>query len=148
MKRPVRVLVADDNEDHLFLTIRALRDVEGVTLEVDAVRDGAEALDFLYRRGDFANRELPNLILLDLKMPKVDGLAVLEQLKSDPALKSIPVVVLTSSERPEDVDATYRVGGNSYVPKPTSAGGFRSGMRELSEYWMVLASLPNPPNGP
>ena len=147
MNAPVRVLVADDNEDQLFLTIRALRDVEGVSIEVEAVREGVEALDFVYRRGDYANRPRPHLILLDLKMPKMDGLEVLERLKGDPELRSIPVVVLTSSERPEDVDATYRVGGNSYIAKPSNVGWFRSSMRDLSDYWMTLASLPEPPTG-
>ena len=141
--RSVRVLVVEDNEDHLFLTVRALRDLEGVRLEVDTVRDGEEALDFLYRRNRFEGRELPHLILLDLKMPKVNGLEVLEQLKSDEELRQIPTVMLSSSERPEDINETYRLGGNCYVTKPGSASGFRDGLRRMGQYWTALASLPN-----
>lgn len=141
----LRVLVAEDNEDHLFLTVRALRSVEGVHVEVEAVRDGSEALDFVERRGRFADRERPHLLLLDLKMPNVDGFEVLERLKADPELRSIPVVVLTSSDRPEDVEAAYRRGSNSYVTKPTGSGGMTEGVRALSEYWMSLVELPEPP---
>jgi CheY-like chemotaxis protein len=142
-ERSVRVLVAEDNEDHLFLTVRALRDLEGVRLEVETVRDGEEALDFLYHRGRFEGRELPHLILLDLKMPKVNGLEVLEQLKGDDLLRTIPTVVLSSSERPEDVSETYRLGGNCYVTKPGSAAGLRDGLRRMGQCWTSLASLPN-----
>jgi CheY-like chemotaxis protein len=143
VKESVRILVADDNEDHLFLTVRALRDLEGVRLEVDTVRDGEEALDYMYRRGRFEGRALPHLILLDLKMPKVNGFEVLEQLKTDEELRSIPTVVLSSSERPEDVSETYRLGGNCYVMKPGSAAGLRDGLRRMGQYWTALASLPN-----
>lgn len=140
--KQLRVLVADDNEDHLFLTVRALRDVEGVVLEIDTVADGEEALDYLRQRNGFADRNKPHLILLDLKMPKVDGLEVLREVKGDPELSVIPTVVLTSSERPEDVQATYRLGGNSFVTKPTSSSGLREGLRALGEYWTELVSLP------
>lgn len=138
----VRVLVAEDNEDHLFLTVRALQDVEGVHLEVEAVRDGEQALDFIHRRGRFEGKQLPHLILLDIKMPRVSGLEVLAELKQDPRLRTIPVVVLSSSDRSEDIDATYRLGGNSYVTKPSGVNGLRDGIRELTDYWMSLASLP------
>lgn len=140
--KQLRVLVADDNEDHLFLTVRALRDVEGVVLEIDTVNDGAEALDYLRRRNGFGDRRKPHLILLDLKMPKVDGLEVLREVKRDPELSVIPTVVLTSSERPEDVRATYELGGNSFVTKPTSPSGLREGLRMLGEYWTDVVTLP------
>ena len=139
-----RVLVAEDNEDHLFLTVRALRDSDGVVLEVEAVRDGAEALDFLHQRGGFADRRLPHLILLDLKMPKVSGLEVLAEIKSVEELRSIPVVVLTSSDRPEDIEDAYRLGSNSYVTKPVGLGGLRSALAGIKEYWVSLAALPEP----
>lgn len=143
--KSVRVLVAEDNEDHLFLTTRALEQTNGtVRLEVHGVRDGAEALDYFYRRGEYANAERPHLLLLDLKMPKVNGLEVLERLKADPELRSIPVVVLTSSDRPEDVEETYRRGGNSYVTKPVSPSGMRDGLRDITDYWMHVAALPEP----
>ncbi len=140
--KQLRVLVADDNEDHLFLTVRALRDAAGADLDIDTVTDGEEALDYLRGRNGLGERGAPHLIFLDLKMPKVDGLEVLREVKSDPDLRLIPTVVLTSSERPEDVRATYELGGNSYVTKPTSVSGLREGLRTLGEYWTELASLP------
>ena len=134
----LRVLVADDNEDHLFLTVRALREVPDVQLDIETAADGEEALDAVF--GD----RPPNLILLDIKMPKLNGLEVLERVKADDRLRKIPVVVLTSSERPEDVDATYRLGGNSYVTKPSTGAGLREGLRRVSSYWTSLATLPEP----
>lgn len=142
----LRVLVAEDNEDHLFLTVRALHDVEGVQLEVEAVRDGAEALDFVHRRGRFEGRARPHLIVLDLKMPVVDGFDVLASLKADPELRRIPVVVLTSSERPEDVQLAFRLGTNAYVTKGASTGGLRERLMGLSRFWLVDSVLPEPPN--
>jgi CheY-like chemotaxis protein len=141
--RSVRVLVAEDNEDHLFLTTRALEDSNGeVDLHVQGVRDGAEALDFFYRRGKYEDAPRPHLVLLDLKMPKVNGLEVLERVKDDPDLRSIPIVVLTSSDRPEDVEAAYQRGTNSYVTKPVSPSGIREGLRRIADYWIHLAALP------
>ncbi|MDQ1445425.1 MAG: hypothetical protein QOI20_1889 [Acidimicrobiaceae bacterium] len=146
MTRSVRVLVAEDNEDHLFLTTRALEQTNhGLRLEVQGVRDGEEALDYFYRRGKYEDATRPHLLLLDLKMPKVDGLEVLDRIKSDPDLRSIPVVVLTSSDRPEDVEETYRRGGNSYVTKPITPNGMREGLRDITDYWMHVAALPEPP---
>jgi CheY-like chemotaxis protein len=139
-----RVLVVDDNEDHRFLMVRALRDVRGVQLEVETAEDGEEALDLVFGRGAHAGRALPHLIILDIKMPKVNGLEVLSQIKADPELKSIPIVVLTSSERPEDVDATYQLGGNCYVTKPSNGAGLRAGLRGIASFWTALASVPEP----
>lgn len=141
--KQVRVLIADDNEDHLFLTVRALREVDGVHLEIDTVRDGEQALDFIHQRGEYAAKSLPHLVLLDIKMPKVDGLEVLKELKETPELKAIPTVMLSSSERPEDVDATYRLGANSYVTKPSNSSGLRDGVRRLGAYWAGLVSFPH-----
>lgn len=131
------MLVAEDNEDHRYLTVRALRDSSGVVLEIDTVSDGAEAMEYLAK----AERQ-PDLIILDLKMPKLDGLEVLARVKSDPATRRIPTVVLSSSDRPEDVAATYERGGNTYVTKPTSASGFRESLALLRDYWTELAILP------
>lgn len=141
--RSIRVLVADDNEDHVFLTLRALQDVDGVRIEVESVADGEEALDYVHKRGAFEGRPAPHLILLDLKMPKVDGFQVLQEIKTHPDLKTIPVVVLSSSDRQQDVDAAYRAGSNSYVIKPAHPGGFRKGIEDLSDYWSRLAQLPS-----
>ena len=146
--KPVRrVLVAEDNEDHLFLTVRALRDWQNdVILEVEAVSDGEELLDFLYRRGDYADRPRPHVILLDIKMPRVTGIEALERLKTDPTLRRIPVIVLTSSDRPEDVDAVYQLGGNTYVNKQGTVGGMRQSLEEVAHFWMDAAMLPEPPD--
>lgn len=141
----IRVLVADDNEDHAFLIVRALRSAEGVVLEVETVTDGQEALDYLYQRARYAGQPRPNLILLDLKMPRVNGFEVLEQVKGDAELREIPIVVLSSSDRTEDIAAAYRMGGNSYVTKSTSAAGLRESVNGISHYWMQQSSLPPPP---
>ena len=138
----VRVLIAEDNDDHRFLTVRALSDIEDVELEIETVADGAEALDFVHRRNGYAGKELPHLVLLDIKMPKVDGLEVLRQLKSHPELRTIPAVMLSSSDRQEDIDTAYELGTNSYVTKPATASGMRTGLKKLGEYWAGLAELP------
>lgn len=141
--RQLRVLVAEDNEDHRFLTMRALRDVEGVKIDVDGVPNGEEALAYVHRQGEYADKALPHVIFLDLRMPKLGGLEVLERLKSDPELSLIPVVVLTSSDRAEDVDATYRLGGNSYVTKPGAGRDLRAGLRQVADYWAVNSIVPS-----
>jgi CheY-like chemotaxis protein len=143
---PVRVLVAEDNEDHRYFITRALRVMEGPVFEVEAVHDGAEALDFIYRRGEYAGRPRPHLILLDLKMPRVQGLEVLEVIKGDPELRSIPVAVLTSSDRQQDVDASYRAGGNTYVIKRPTFNDLREELQAVSDFWTGIAVLPEPPN--
>jgi two-component system, response regulator len=138
--KQLRVLLVEDDPDHRFLTSRALRASAEVDVRVDEVGDGAEALDYLYRRGSYEAQQPPNLVILDLRMPKVSGLEVLAQVKDDPDLQNIPVVVLTGSERPEDVEETYRLGGNSFVTKPTGL----QGLEEVTSYWTVRASLPEP----
>ncbi len=140
--KEVRVLVAEDNDDHRYLTMRALRDVEGARIHVEGVADGEEALAYVFGQGQYAGTELPHVIFLDLRMPKVNGLEVLERLKSHPELSCIPVVVLTSSDREEDVDAAYRLGGNSYVTKPGIADELRRGLRDVADYWTVGSVLP------
>lgn len=138
--KQLRVLLAEDDPDHRFLTSLALESSDGVDVRVDAVVDGAEALDYLYRRGTYEAQQAPNLVILDLRMPKVSGMEVLAQVKDDPDLQNIPVVVLTGSERPEDVAETYRLGGNSFVTKPVGLVG----LEEVTSYWTVRASLPEP----
>ena len=141
---PVRILLAEDNEDHRFLTVRALRDLRDVQLEIDTVADGEEALDYVHGRKGYVGRKRPDLVLLDIKMPKVDGLEVLRQLKEHPDLKAIPTVVLSSSDRVEDINTAYELGGNSYVTKPATLSGMREGLRQLGEYWSGLVTLPRP----
>ena len=144
MKTP-RVLLAEDDVDHAFFTVRAFRDAHDGEVEMHTVADGEEALDYLHRRGKYEGAPRPNLIVLDLKMPKVNGLEVLEQIKADASLRTIPTVVLTSSDRPEDVKDSYVGGANSYVTKPASLTGLREGVQEMARYWIDVATLPNGP---
>ena len=145
MNRTVRVLVADDNADHRFLIERALRGVEGVDLQVASVADGEEAMAYLERRGRFADEPRPHVMLLDLRMPRMSGLEVLDRVKGDPELRRIPVCVLTSSDRPDDVEQAYRRGSNSYVVKSDVHHDIREGLACVSRYWGSLAALPEPP---
>lgn len=140
--KSVRVLVAEDNEDHRFLTMRALRNVEGVNTSVEGVRNGEEVLAYVHGRGEYAGKPLPDVIFLDLRMPKLNGLEVLERLKTNPSLSCIPVVMLTSSDRAEDVDAAYRLGTNSYVTKGGFGSDLGGGLRSVADYWMNTSLLP------
>jgi CheY-like chemotaxis protein len=138
-----RILIAEDSTNDLELTLSALRS-HRVANEVDVVHDGAEALDYLYRRGRFASRA-PGplaLVLLDLKMPKVDGLEVLRQIKGDPALRLTPVVMLTSSREEVDLLRSYQLGVNAYVVKPVAFGEFMEAVKQLGAFWAVLNERP------
>lgn len=138
-----RILLAEDNANDIELTMAALR-ANRLANEVIVVRDGAEALDYLYKRGTHATRDpgLPVLLLLDLKMPKVDGLEVLRQVKSDPALRALPVVVLTSSREESDLVRSYELGVNAYVVKPVAFSDFLDAVRTLGGFWAVLNEVP------
>jgi CheY-like chemotaxis protein len=140
------ILLAEDNENDVELTLTALR-TNHVVNDVVVVRDGAEALDYLYRRDNFASRgsENPALILLDLKMPKIDGLEVLRQIKGDAGLKTIPVVVLTSSREESDLFRTYNLGVNAYVVKPVEFGSFMEAVKVLGQFWAVINETPPAP---
>ena len=136
----IEILFAEDGIDDAILTIRALEKA-GFTNRLHHVKDGAEAIDFLYCKGEYSSRnfsEKPKLILLDLKMPKVSGLQVLEKVKSDPALKSIPVVILTSSQEDPDMAKCYALGANSYIVKPVDSNKFLGSIKEIGLYWMSL----------
>jgi CheY-like chemotaxis protein len=137
------ILLAEDNANDVELTMTALRR-NRVANQVVVVRDGAEALDYLHRRGDFADRPTghPGLILLDLKMPKVDGIEVLRQVKSDEALRMIPVVVLTSSREEHDVLRSYGLGVNAYVVKPVTFNEFLEAVQTLGQFWAVINEPP------
>jgi CheY-like chemotaxis protein len=134
----VTILLVEDNADHATLTRRALRNGRLLN-EVVWVKDGAEALDFLYRRGRFAEPPAPRpgLILLDLRLPKIDGHAVLRQIKADESLRTIPVVMLTTSAQPEDVNGSYGAGANSYITKPVSFPDFIEKISAVQLYWML-----------
>jgi CheY-like chemotaxis protein len=138
-----RILLAEDNANDLELTLAALQQ-HRVANEVVVVRDGEEALDYLYRRGSFASRPpgAPALVLLDLKMPKVDGIEVLRQIKGDPQLRTTPVVMLTSSREEVDLVRSYDLGVNAYVVKPVAFDEFMTAVRQLGAFWAVLNEAP------
>jgi CheY-like chemotaxis protein len=138
------ILVADDDIDHRFLIQRAVLDsVPGA--DVATVDDGEAVLDYLHRRGDYHDRPRPHLLLLDLRMPGIDGLEVLRRLKSDPELRRIPVTVLSSSDREQDVITAYDLGTNTYVVKNSDGSQFLSDLRDASVFWSDVATLPTPP---
>jgi len=143
-----RILLAEDNANDIELTMTALRE-NHVANEVIVVRDGAEALDYLFKRNAHAQRigGNPAVLLLDLKMPKVDGIEVLRQVKSDPQLKTIPVVVLTSSREEQDLVRTYDLGVNAYVVKPVDFIEFVDAVKLLGGFWAVV-NEPPPGGGP
>src|ERR1700683_2047656 len=139
-----RILMVEDDPKDVELTLTALEEYN-LANEVVVTHDGEEALDYLYCRGKFAGRssDNPAVLLLDLKLPKVDGLEVLRQVKSDDKLKMIPVVVLTSSHEEKDMVASYRLGGNAYVVKPVDFHEFVNAIKELGAFWGVI-NVPPP----
>lgn len=143
MSKIKRILLAEDNPNDVELTLAALQECR-LTNEVEVVRDGAEALDYIYQRGDFAGRSngLPGVILLDLKMPRVDGIEVLRQIKSDPALRQIPVVMLTSSREEKDLVMSYDLGVNAFVVKPVDFAQFVEAIRTLGVFWAIVNEPP------
>ena len=138
-----RILIVEDDPKDVELTLTAL-DEYNLANEVVVTRDGEEALDYLYSRGSFKTRPNgdPAVVLLDLKLPKVDGLEVLEQMKSDQKLKMIPVVVLTSSRQEQDLVASYKYGVNAYVVKPVDFHEFVNAIKELGSFWAVINEPP------
>lgn len=140
----VEILFVDDNKDDAVLTMHALKK-GGLTNTIFHAKDGAEALDFMYCKGIFTSRnflEHPKLILLDLKMPKVSGIEVLKKIKTDLDLKTIPVVVLTSSKEDPDVKLCYELGANSYIVKPVESVNFFNTIKDLGLFWMILNHPP------
>ncbi len=138
------ILLVEDNPDDEELTLRALRKVAN---EIVVVRDGSEALEFVFGTGSFAGRDterMPAVVLLDLKLPKLSGLDVLQRLRADPRSRLLPVVVLTSSSEDEDMLRSYRFGANSYVRKPVEFASFANAVTQLGVYWMLLNESPPP----
>lgn len=134
----------EDNPSDVELTLHSLR-TSKLSNHIEVVRDGAEALDFIFCTGSYAHRNIenrPKLILLDLKLPKVDGLEVLQRIKSDPRTSKIPVVVLTSSREDCDIVDSYKLGVNSYIVKPVDFEQFSEAVRQLGFYWLLLNQSP------
>lgn len=144
VKDIVEILLVEDNPQDLELAQRALKKAN-FSNRIQVARDGAEALDFIFCEGIHKDRQIedvPKVILLDLKLPKVDGLEVLKRLKEDARTRSIPVVILTSSREQRDVVESYRLGVNSYIVKPVNFEGFANAVRDLGMYWLLLNQPP------
>jgi CheY-like chemotaxis protein len=134
------ILLVEDNQDDLDLALHALKR-EKLANHIFAARDGEEALDFLFCRGTFAQRSFehpPKLVLLDLKLPKLDGMEVLKQVKSDLRTKNIPIVIMTSSKEERDLVSGYNLGANSYIQKPVDFDQFRETVKSVGLYWLVI----------
>jgi len=138
-----RILLVDDNERDAELTLAALEE-HSLANEVVVARDGAEALDYLYRRGNFADHAngLPVVVLLDLKMPRVDGLEVLRQMRGDDTLKRVPVVMITSSREEQDLVKSYQLGVNAYVVKPVDFQKFVESVKQIGFFWAIINEPP------
>jgi two-component system response regulator len=142
------ILLVEDNQDDMDLALHALKR-EKLANRIVVARDGEEALDFLFCRGAFARRSFehpPKLVLLDLKLPKVDGMEVLKQVKSDPRTRTIPIVIMTSSKEERDLVAGYNLGANSYIQKPVDFDQFRETVKSVGLYWLVI-NQPAPVSG-
>ena len=140
----IEILLVEDNQDDLDMTLRALRKAN-LANKIQVARDGAEALDFIFCEGAYVGRKIesvPKVILLDLKLPKIDGFEVLRRIKGDPRTKTIPVVILTSSKEQKDVVESYHLGVNSYIVKPVNFEGFVTAVGELGMYWLLLNQPP------
>ena len=140
----VEILLVEDNPQDLTLTLRALKKAN-LANHIHVARDGEEALQFIFCEGPYAGRKVengPKVILLDLKLPKVDGKEVLARIKSDPRTKIIPVVVITSSKEQSDLVESYKLGVNSYLVKPVNFEGFAAAVQELGMYWLLLNQPP------
>jgi two-component system, response regulator len=136
----VEILIVEDSSEDLNLALRALRKAK-ITNRIQVARDGEEAVEFIFCEGPFAQRKMedgPKVILLDLKLPKIDGLEVLRRIKSDPRTRSIPVVMLTSSREQNDVVESYDLGVNSYIVKPVDFDQFSEAVQKLGLYWLLI----------
>jgi CheY-like chemotaxis protein len=143
-QRPIVILLTDDDEEDLEMTVEALRESR-LGNDVRTTRDGEELMDYLLRRGDYADPSdapFPGLILLDLNMPKKDGREALAEIKGNPDLRLIPVIVLTTSKAEEDIFRSYDLGVNSFITKPVTFGGLVDAIKVLSQYWFEIVELP------
>ena len=139
--RPFEVLLVEDNPGDVLLTQEALAEAK-LHLTLSVVTDGVDALDFVYRRGAYADAPRPDLILLDLNMPRKDGREVLEEIKADQALRGIPVVVLTTSQAEQDIVRSYTLHANAYVTKPVDLDQFITIVHAINQFWFTIVTLP------
>lgn len=138
---PIRILLVEDSASDRLLTMEAL-EASSIPNELETVEDGVEAIDYLHGRGSYRNASRPDLILLDLNMPRKGGREVLAEIKADPELKRIPVIVLTTSSAPEDVLGSYDLHANCYINKPVEFGHFRDVVRAIGDFWGRMVKLP------
>lgn len=139
----MEILLVEDNEDHAELTLRALED-GNVANKVHWAKDGQEALDYLFQKGPFANVHLPGLVLLDINLPKVNGLEILKKIKQNDVLRIIPVIMLTTSDRDEEALKCYSFGANSFITKPVKFNEFSERVKSLKFYWLLTNRGPKP----
>lgn len=139
----IHILLVEDNEGDIVLTKEALTTGK-IRNRISVARDGEEALHFLRKQGDFTNAEKPDLILLDINLPKIDGIEVLMEIKNDPDFKSIPVVMLTTSSSEKDVTAAYKNHANCYITKPVDLDKFLQIVTAIEDYWISIVRLPKP----
>jgi CheY-like chemotaxis protein len=145
----VEILLVEDNARDAEMTLRSLR-MHNLANAVHWVKDGAEALDFMFRSGAYVNRarnHAPRLVLLDIKMPKVDGIEVLRRLKADERTRNIPVVIMTSSQEERDIVESYKLGANSYIVKPVQFDAFMETVSKIGLYWALMNRVPEGPRG-
>jgi two-component system, chemotaxis family, response regulator Rcp1 len=140
--QPIEILLVEDNPGDVDLTKEALKDAK-VFNRLNVADDGAKAVDFLYRRGEYANAPRPDLILLDLNLPKKDGRQVLKEIKADPELAGIPVVVLTTSDADEDILRAYHLHANCYITKPVDFQQFLRVVKAIEDFWLTVVKLPS-----
>lgn len=143
--KPIDILLVEDSPGDARLTAEALKDSK-VLNHVHFARDGVEALNFLHRKGEHSTAPRPDIILLDLNMPKMDGREVLAEMKDDPALKSIPVVVLTTSDAEQDILKSYELHANCYITKPVDFDKFMSIVTRIENFWLTIVKLPSAPS--
>ncbi len=142
MLKPVHILMVEDNEGDVLLTQLGLRDAK-IAVDLAVAGDGVEAMDYLRRKGKFGAAPRPDLVLLDLNLPRMDGREVLAEIKADPELRNIPVVVLTSSSADADIERMYALHANCYVVKPVGAREFETIVRSIHDFWFTVVKLPN-----
>ncbi len=145
MKKEIRILLVEDNEGDILLTLEALKEAR-ICNVVDVVKDGDQALKFLKKDSGFEDVQTPNLILLDINLPKVDGLEVLMTIKNDPDLMIIPVVMLTTSDSEKDIFASYNSHANCYITKPVNFKNFMEVIQTIKDFWINVVQLPNTEN--
>lgn len=141
MNRPVEILLVEDNEADIRLTREGIKEAK-IHNNLHVTRDGEEAMGFLYKKGEYQNAVTPDLILLDLNLPKKDGREVLEEIKNDPSLRHIPVVILTTSEAEKDILKSYKLHANCYVTKPMGIDQFVEVISAIEDFWFTIVKLP------